>query len=246
MEKIGAFPQWREHLAFCRLGVAPFADLLNASAQSPAMLTYLDQENSYASKLNENYAREIMELHTLGVHGGYRQADVTSLACVLNGWTLAEEALLLEPGRRRAATQRPAATARASARTCVSCPCSTTARATGLRAGLAPRRSRRALRPGPPRAGNARHAPEHGGPRLPQAGRALRRRSRPPMTWCKDMARVFMESGGDLRPVLRDDGRSPGVLERGAEGGDAVGFRVAEARLCRAAILEIGGDPDRG
>ena len=86
--------KWREHFAFCRVGIAPFADLLATSAHSPAMLKYLDQEKSYAGKLNENYAREIMELHTLGVHGGYKQADVTALAGVLNGWTTTREVSL--------------------------------------------------------------------------------------------------------------------------------------------------------
>jgi uncharacterized protein (DUF1800 family) len=94
MNKTKPAPQWDEHLAFCRLGVAPFSDLLEASAHSAAMLVYLDQEKSYAGKINENYAREIMELHTLGVHGGYKQGDVTELAQVLTGWTTDEEAAL--------------------------------------------------------------------------------------------------------------------------------------------------------
>lgn len=76
-----------EHESFSRLGIAPFVDLLRASATSPAMLRYLDQERSYARRINENYAREIMELHTLGVHGGYTQEDVTNLACILTGWS---------------------------------------------------------------------------------------------------------------------------------------------------------------
>lgn len=76
-----------EHDSFAALGVAPFPDLLLNSARSPAMLRYLDQERSYAEKINENYAREIMELHTLGVHGGYTQEDVTTLATLLTGWT---------------------------------------------------------------------------------------------------------------------------------------------------------------
>ena len=83
--------KWNEHIAFARLGVAPFADLLEASSRSPAMLRYLDQENSFATRLNENYAREIMELHCLGVHGGYTQQDVTSLAHLLTGWTVSRE-----------------------------------------------------------------------------------------------------------------------------------------------------------
>jgi uncharacterized protein (DUF1800 family) len=75
-----------------------FYDLLVASAQSPAMLMYLDNwlsigpHSQAAGKnggLNENYAREVMELHTLGVDGGYTQADVTELARVLTGWTIA-------------------------------------------------------------------------------------------------------------------------------------------------------------
>ncbi|MCC6322543.1 MAG: DUF1800 family protein [Phycisphaerales bacterium] len=82
-----------EHARFSRLGVAPFGELLMASATSPAMLVYLDQAQSFARRLNENYAREIMELHTLGVHGGYTQEDVTTLARLLTGWTLAREAV---------------------------------------------------------------------------------------------------------------------------------------------------------
>lgn len=84
--------EWSEHLSFQRLGAAPFAELLACSASSPAMLHYLDQVRSYAARLNENYAREIMELHTLGVDGGYDQADVTTLAGLLAGWTLADVA----------------------------------------------------------------------------------------------------------------------------------------------------------
>jgi hypothetical protein len=89
-----------------------FEDLLEAVAHSPAMLAYLDNAESIgpdslaaeraeiaaarrpdAKKkvhdgLNENYARELMELHTLGVNGGYTQADVTQVARVLTGWTI--------------------------------------------------------------------------------------------------------------------------------------------------------------
>jgi uncharacterized protein (DUF1800 family) len=78
-----------------------FYDLLVATAQSPAMLMYLDNWLSIGphsqaagkngqSGLNENYGRELMELHTLGVDGGYTQADVTELARVLTGWTIAQ------------------------------------------------------------------------------------------------------------------------------------------------------------
>jgi uncharacterized protein (DUF1800 family) len=91
-----------------------FEDLLMAVAHSPAMMLYLDNSESMGpdspaaerakmqqmknpSKnkktdegLNENYARELMELHTLGVNGGYTQADVTQVARILTGWTVNE------------------------------------------------------------------------------------------------------------------------------------------------------------
>jgi uncharacterized protein (DUF1800 family) len=75
-----------------------FEDLLLASARHPAMLFYLDQFQSVADGspggqgrlrgLNENYARELMELHTLGVAGGYSQNDVREMARILTGWTV--------------------------------------------------------------------------------------------------------------------------------------------------------------
>ncbi|BAM04465.1 hypothetical protein PSMK_23060 [Phycisphaera mikurensis NBRC 102666] len=67
----------------------PFFELLLASATSPSMLRYLDQQRSFVGRINENYAREILELHTVGVHGGYTQQDVTDLAAVLTGLTAA-------------------------------------------------------------------------------------------------------------------------------------------------------------
>jgi uncharacterized protein (DUF1800 family) len=66
-----------------------FEDMLLASARHPAMLYYLDQAQSNARGLNENYARELMELHTLGVNTGYTQNDVRELARILTGWTVA-------------------------------------------------------------------------------------------------------------------------------------------------------------
>ncbi|HEY4131370.1 MAG TPA: DUF1800 family protein, partial [Gemmatimonadaceae bacterium] len=64
-----------------------FPDLLKASAHSASMLLYLDQNASRKAAPNQNYAREIMELHTLGVDGGYTQDDVAELSRVLTGWT---------------------------------------------------------------------------------------------------------------------------------------------------------------
>ena len=65
-----------------------FRDLLFASAQSPAMLLYLNNASSHKDHPNENYARELLELHTLGVDGGYSEEDVTNVARAFTGWTL--------------------------------------------------------------------------------------------------------------------------------------------------------------
>lgn len=62
-----------------------FHDLLAATVRSPSMLLYLDNHYNRAGRINENYARELMELHTLGVDGGYSQKDVQELARILTG-----------------------------------------------------------------------------------------------------------------------------------------------------------------
>jgi uncharacterized protein (DUF1800 family) len=86
-----------------------FAEMLKAVEQHPAMLFFLDNQLSLGPDsraglnrkrgLNENLAREIMELHTLGVGGGYTQDDVTSLARVITGWTfVGRQGILGAPG----------------------------------------------------------------------------------------------------------------------------------------------------
>jgi uncharacterized protein (DUF1800 family) len=113
-----------------------FSDLLQATAQSPAMLFYLDnfqsvspdanrgrgmlRQNQQAQRprrgINENYARELMELHTLGVDGGYTQKDVQEVARCFTGWTIfqprggaaAVNAMTGEMGRRDAGGRREA------------------------------------------------------------------------------------------------------------------------------------------
>ncbi|WP_441705236.1 DUF1800 domain-containing protein [Hyphomicrobium sp. 2TAF46] len=62
-----------------------FRDLLEATVRHPAMLRYLDNADNAAGHINENYAREIMELHTMGVGSGYTQKDVEELARILTG-----------------------------------------------------------------------------------------------------------------------------------------------------------------
>ena len=63
-----------------------FRDILTATVHHPAMLRYLDNEQNAVNHINENYARELMELHTLGVNGGYNQGDVQELARILTGF----------------------------------------------------------------------------------------------------------------------------------------------------------------
>jgi uncharacterized protein (DUF1800 family) len=107
--------------------MSKFSTLLQATAQSPAMLFYLDNFQSVSPNapqrlrapqqqqrrgINENYARELMELHTLGVEGGYTQKDVQEVARCFTGWTIfqprgggaAANAMLGEAGRRNAGT----------------------------------------------------------------------------------------------------------------------------------------------
>lgn len=100
--------------AFEREAIRPhvlgnFGEMLRAVEQHPAMIFFLDNQQSIGPDsragqnrnkgLNENLAREIMELHTLGVNGGYTQADVTSLARIITGWTFAgRQAKLGAPG----------------------------------------------------------------------------------------------------------------------------------------------------
>ncbi len=77
-----------------RHALGNFAELLKASALSPSMMWYLDgrlnRVRGAAERPNENYARELLELHTLGVDGGYTQQDVMEVARCLTGWTVRE------------------------------------------------------------------------------------------------------------------------------------------------------------
>jgi uncharacterized protein (DUF1800 family) len=80
-----------------------FSDLLRASMLSPAMLIYLDGHDNRVKRPgdrpNENYARELLELHALGVDGGYTQQDVMEIARCLSGWTYGHS--FLRPDRVR-------------------------------------------------------------------------------------------------------------------------------------------------
>jgi len=75
-----------------------FRTLLDASAHSPAMLHYLDNDTSTVTRPNENYARELLELHTMGTDGGYTQADVEQVARCFTGWGMQSRAAGLNAG----------------------------------------------------------------------------------------------------------------------------------------------------
>lgn len=88
IEKVGYLKVIDDREVIRKHALGRFSDLLKASAHSPAMLAYLDQNLSRAGAPNQNYVRELMELHTLGVDGGYTQQDVEELARVFTGWTI--------------------------------------------------------------------------------------------------------------------------------------------------------------
>jgi uncharacterized protein (DUF1800 family) len=86
--------EWREHLKWRQALLDPncaFYDLLKISVDSPAMIIYLDTILSTRSAANENYAREILELHTMGADNGYIQPDIVDLAKVWTGWSVAKK-----------------------------------------------------------------------------------------------------------------------------------------------------------
>lgn len=97
-----------EERAIRPYALSKFRDLVMATLRHPAMLVYLDNAQNASHKLNENYARELMELHTLGVDGGYSQQDVQELSRILTGvgvnWSVNYPKLkkALEPYYRRA------------------------------------------------------------------------------------------------------------------------------------------------
>ncbi|WP_313462224.1 DUF1800 domain-containing protein [Achromobacter sp.] len=84
-DDVGTFLSQYEDRAIRPHALGKFRDLLAATMRSPSMLIYLDNSQNIAGKINENYARELMELHTMGVEGGYSQNDVRELARILTG-----------------------------------------------------------------------------------------------------------------------------------------------------------------
>ncbi len=85
---LGLAKIWDDQAVIRPNALGRFKDLLVGTAKSPAMLGYLDNWKSSVGAINENYARELLELHTVGVDGGYDQADVVDTARILTGWTM--------------------------------------------------------------------------------------------------------------------------------------------------------------
>jgi len=86
--KISNTLEFEEYDFLCDNALGQFGDLLLYSASSVPMLIYLDSVLNNAAEPNENYAREILELHTLGVDNGYTQADIEEVARIFTGWSL--------------------------------------------------------------------------------------------------------------------------------------------------------------
>ena len=186
-----------------------------SAARRPPCATPADagsrrRRTSAPAGLNENYARELMELHTLGVDGGYTQQDVIEVARAFTGWTIADAAA----GRRLPL--------RAAA-------CTTTARrwcsATRIKAGGGEHDGEQVL-------DILARASVDGALHRHQAGAAVRRR-RPPAALVDRAAARFRETDGDIREVVRTIVTSPEFFaaERvSREGEDAV--RVRRQRAC--------------
>jgi uncharacterized protein (DUF1800 family) len=88
-ELAGDLVEWHRE-TIRRHALGNFRDLLFQTARTPAMLYYLDNYLNVAEHPNENWARELMELHTLGVDGGYSEHDVREVARAFTGWTVSE------------------------------------------------------------------------------------------------------------------------------------------------------------
>ncbi len=171
-----------------------FEDMVLASARHPAMLVYLDNAQSVGPRspvaqrargrrtlgLNENYARELLELHTLGVDGGYTQADVTELARLLTGWTTDGVAAAGYPAFRFVPARHEP-----GRKTIL-----------GERYGEGEREGERAIRAFCRHPSTAKHLATKLATHFVSDA--------PPASAVERLERVFRESGGDLRAVSRE------------------------------------------
>lgn len=99
IQKVGALKTVHDREVIRPYALASFYDLLIWNAHSPAMLRYLDNDTSVKAHPNQNYARELMELHTMGVDGGYTQEDVVEVARCFTGWRWIRDAKSPDHGK---------------------------------------------------------------------------------------------------------------------------------------------------
>jgi len=97
--------EFQENNAFRDNALGRFEDLLMISAKSPSMLIYLDNVVNRREDANENYARELIELHTLGVDNGYERADIEAAAEIFTGWHLAGDDFDFDAGEHNSDAQ---------------------------------------------------------------------------------------------------------------------------------------------
>ncbi len=90
IKKTGTQREFNQNIKFRKHALGNFRDLLEVSATSPAMMVYLDNRLSKKDDPNENFARELLELHTLGV-GSYTRQDIQEVAKVLTGWRVVND-----------------------------------------------------------------------------------------------------------------------------------------------------------
>lgn len=232
-------------LAFEREAIRPnalgrFAELLQAVVRHPAMLVYLDNQRSVGDDswiaeraeagLNENLAREVLELHTLGVDGGYGQDDVIALARLLTGWSVDRRPSVRSDGFRFYPAGHDEAPKELLGRRYTQ---------GGLEEGLA------ALQDLAAHPATARHVAR----RLAQHFV----RDAPPTLAVATLEAVYLESGGDLRALARALVELPEAWEhaeeklrrpedwwvacaRAAGLAERVGVQVSEEEVGRAAL----------
>ena len=213
-----------------------FRDLLGATASHPAMLFYLDNWRSTREGwkdrgLNENYARELLELHTLGVDGGYTEADVREVARCFTGWSIVPPRAAMAPSRRGAGA-RISSPVRSS---------TATRPTTRAKSASSERRSRRAAAARTARSSSifSSATPRRPGPSRPSSAAASCPTTRPPPS-SRASPSVFQRTKGDLPSVYAAIFSSPEFWSD-----DAFGSKTkTPLELAASAVRALGGSVD--
>ncbi len=99
IKKVGSKRQWNKHVNIHQHALGNFRDLLEVTATSRAMIYYLDGRVNRKAEPNENYARELLELHTVGIDGGYTAEDIKEVARIFTGWTIKNGSFYFQAGQ---------------------------------------------------------------------------------------------------------------------------------------------------